>query len=405
MTEPDFPTAVEFDPRWDDEPYTMVPTEWGRSRLHWEDMGFLFWSRTHRRDFRFTETFMIGATPAGRDKVRAILRRLEKAGIIERRQDRDPKTGRITGSTFIVRYPAFGSSGPRTEKPSAGIDQAGQGVTAGQTGDGFTGDGKAVRGRGPAQTPDAPADPSTEKPSVDADQGIHYTLPGQSIDGFTGDGFPGDGKSATKKEQLKGNSPERKTTTTPGAAGTVEAGAGAEPDGSGSSSAPSGSEHHAAAVDLLRAAVDATAAQRLTSPETLSLVGCVAALLARGIPAASLRSQLAPVTSPSTTHPYARLTTRLEEIAAGVPNPLAATAAPAPLGVVDDPHGGRRLAYRPCGNRDCTGGGLAVKGGTGTFRRRIDPDTGALDRLCDHPVALQDGQIVTCHPDATLTTT
>jgi hypothetical protein len=396
-----FTTAVEFDPAWLDEPFTMVPTAWARMGLRWEDMGLLFWLRTHKKGFRFTETFMIAATPGGRDKVRAILQRLEKAGVIKRRKDRDA-AGRITGVTFIVLYPAFGTAGPWTDNPSLDRDQGKQGGAAGGTSDGSAVAGKAVLGSPPAEIDAPESTPSPEKPSMEADQAEHYRLPGQTYDGFPNDGKANDGKSATKKEQLKGKSPQRNTTTTSGAAGTVQVGAGAEPDGSGSSGSSPETEHHAAAVNLLRAAVDATAAQRLTAAQVSKLAQGVAALLAAGVSAASLRAQLAPVTSASTKYPFERLTKRIEEIAAGGTNPLAAPTKPSPTGVYVNPDGVRHLGYRPCGKGDCTGGGLAVGAGSAPYRRRIDPDTGGLDQLCDRPVTTLDGQTVPCHPDAVL---
>jgi hypothetical protein len=397
----DFSTALEFAPEWDDEPFAMVPTVWARMGLHWDDMGLLFWLRTHRKGFRFTETFMINATPGGRDKVRSILRRLEKAGLIKRRKDRDG-AGRITGTTFIVLFPAMGTTSPRTEKPSVDADQGERNDSAGQTGDGFAADGKPVNGPRPAEIDHSTSHPSTENPSVDTDQDEHTTSPGQSIDGFSNDGKPNDGKSATKEDQLKEKSLQKEKPLLPAADPNSRAADGTEPDGSGSSRFST--EHHDEAVAVLRAAVDPAAAKRLTAAESARLVDQVAGLLAAGTPGRDLRTQLAPVTSPSTTHPAARLSKRLDEIATGGTNPLAAPARPAAAGVDAHADGTRRLAYRPCGDPYCTGGDGAGNG-TARFRRRIDRETGRTDQLCDRLVTTRDGQTVTCHPDAALVTT
>jgi hypothetical protein len=393
----DFSTTLEFAPEWDDEPFTMVPTVWAREGLHWEDMGFLFWARTHRKGFRFTEQFMINATPGGRDKLRTILRRLEKAGKLDRRKDRGPD-GRITGTTLIVLFPSIRTTGQRTEKPSVDADQGERDASAGQTGSGFTVDGKPVNGQLPAETAERASKPSTEKPFVDADQGERDASAGRTSDGFSIAGSAVAGESATKKEQLKGIPSERKTTTTRGGANDAPAAGRTEPDGSGSSGIST--EHTDEALVVLRAAVDPTAAARLTAAESTRLVDRVAALLAAGTSSRELRAQLAPVTSSSTTHPAARLTARLEEIAAGGENPLAAPARQATAGVEIDSTGERHLKYRPCGARDCTGG-TGDGRGSGRYRRRIDPHTGHTNELCNRLVATRDGQKVTCHPDAT----
>jgi hypothetical protein len=399
----DFSTALEFAPEWDDEPFTMVPTQWAREGLYWEDMGFLFWLRTHRKGFRFTETFMVAATPGGRDKLRTILRRLEKEGKLQRRKDRDAR-GRVTGVTFIVPFPTFSAASQRPEKPSLAAEQAIHNGPAVQTDDGSSNDGKPVNGPQPAEMPTRQSGLTTENPSPDYDQGKHYEFPGQTNDGFSNDGKPNDGESTTKEEQLKGKSTQRETTTTTrGSAPTARTGAGAEPDGSGSSSGSSGI-HHGVAVAVLREAVDPTAARRLTSAEVEQLCQRVAALLEAGALGADLRAQLAPVTSSTTKYPFARLRDRLDEIAANGANPLTAARPSAP-GVAQHGDGSRRLTYRPCGHRDCTGGGSAVGAGSGPYRRRINAETGFSEGPCDHLVTTSDGQIVTCHPDAALTTT
>lgn len=114
-----------------DDPYVRTPLEWCRAGLHWEDLGLLTWLRSHRPGFRFTESFIINASPAGRDKVRVILRRLEQAGYLKRSKIRDAE-GKFRGAKLALRATAdpvvaalraAERTEPSTEKPSVDTDQ------------------------------------------------------------------------------------------------------------------------------------------------------------------------------------------------------------------------------------------------------------------------------------------
>ncbi|THV40564.1 hypothetical protein [Glycomyces buryatensis] len=114
-----------------DDPYVRTPLEWCRASLHWEDLGLLTWLRSHQPGFQFTESFIVNASPAGRDKVRVILRRLEKAGYLKRSKIRDAE-GKIRGAKLALRATAdpvvaalraAKRAEPSTENPSLGVEQ------------------------------------------------------------------------------------------------------------------------------------------------------------------------------------------------------------------------------------------------------------------------------------------
>ena len=69
--------------------------------LQFEDIGMLAWLTAWASDRDYiTEAEIIDASPAGRDRVRSSLRRLENAYMIERKRAR--ANGRVVGVTFKV---------------------------------------------------------------------------------------------------------------------------------------------------------------------------------------------------------------------------------------------------------------------------------------------------------------
>lgn len=70
--------------------------------LRFEDVGMLAWLMVHAgSETVITESVVIDASPAAREGVRSILRRLEAANLIERRRTRDAK-GRIAGVEYKI---------------------------------------------------------------------------------------------------------------------------------------------------------------------------------------------------------------------------------------------------------------------------------------------------------------
>lgn len=177
--------------------------------------------------------------------------------------------------------------------------------------------------------------------------------------------------------------------------------------------------HLSAAWHLLRAVVPAAAATRMQEDQREDLVARVARAIANGWTSALLTPRLNGTVNENTEFPYGLLRKRLGEITHNNPPQTAVAATPKgwgtppTTGATDDPtavveaapgvrllpDGTKQIRYRSCGDRHCTGGSGAGRG-TGTYRRRIDPDTGAADEYCDNPVALSDGRMTTCHPDA-----
>lgn len=78
-----------------------VPRKLPRN-LRFEDVGMLAWLMIHAGSKTvITEATIIDASPAQREGVRSILKRLEAANLLERRQTRDVK-GRIAGVEYKI---------------------------------------------------------------------------------------------------------------------------------------------------------------------------------------------------------------------------------------------------------------------------------------------------------------
>jgi hypothetical protein len=177
--------------------------------------------------------------------------------------------------------------------------------------------------------------------------------------------------------------------------------------------------HLTAAWHLLRAVVPGPAAARMQEDQRDDLVNRVARAIANGWTSALLTPRLNGTVNENTEFPYGLLRKRLTEItAAKAPSgpaeaPTAPWGTPPIPGATDDPtvvaeaapgvrllpDGTKHIRYRSCGDRYCTGGSGAGRG-TGTYRRRINPDTGDATDYCDNPITLSDGRMTTCHPDA-----
>lgn len=227
-------------------------------------------------------------------------------------------------------------------------------------------------------------------------------------------------KGALEEEQFKES---KQRTHTPAAA---EAPAEAEPEPDSVCDTPQDNPaepdvhdgHRQAAWNLLRAVVPKEAATRMTDNQRDDLVARVAVAIAKGWGSALLVPHLNATVNERTEYPYALLRKRLEEVtkeppqsaAASPADPWGHSSAPgstteatgfaeAAPGVRLLPDGSQQILYSSCGARDCTGGSGAGRG-IGTYRRRIDPDTGAANNYCDNAVTLRDKRITTCHPEA-----
>ena len=70
--------------------------------LYFEDIGMLAWLKIWTAEGSYiTESAIIDASPAQRERVRSSLKRLEAASLIERHRARDAK-GRIAGIEFTI---------------------------------------------------------------------------------------------------------------------------------------------------------------------------------------------------------------------------------------------------------------------------------------------------------------
>ncbi|WP_199043191.1 hypothetical protein [Glycomyces salinus] len=240
-----------------DDPYVRTPLEWCRAGLHWEDLGMLTWLRSHQPGFQFNEAFIVKASPAGRDKVRAILTRLEKAGFLKRTKVRDTG-GRIRGAKLTLRATADPvvaamraaqqpSDAPRTENPAEGTDQQ---EHAGQV-------------LGP------------EKPSEASDQGKH----GISAGGSLRTGSPAPVNPQQRKNTIKEPPPPTPSPKPQEAPIDAEA----RPEEAGEET----TDHHSAAAALVAALPGS-----LTAGQRHRLTKDAAARLASGWAAEALTAEL-----------------------------------------------------------------------------------------------------------------
>lgn len=135
--------AIDVDESYYEVLFSRVPVQLSRMNLHFEDLGVITWLLSHKPGLRITESFIVGGSPAGRDKVRAILRRLSEAGVIQRFQVRDEQ-GKMRQSVMrLMPVKAFLTD---DGKPVNGDNQAKQGVPPGETVDGKPVNGEPVNG-------------------------------------------------------------------------------------------------------------------------------------------------------------------------------------------------------------------------------------------------------------------
>jgi len=86
---------VELAPEWDDDGWFKFPRAFIRDqRLSWEARAVAAWMASHKtaRDgepFRFDVAYIVRSGPAGRDKIRGVLRELESLGYLDRQRERE----------------------------------------------------------------------------------------------------------------------------------------------------------------------------------------------------------------------------------------------------------------------------------------------------------------------------
>jgi hypothetical protein len=122
--------------------FTIISNAWMRdARLSWKAKGLLAYIAGHAPGHELSSEQIIAEGDDGRDAVRAGLRELEAAGYLVRRQRRGAG-GLVVGTDFELTDPRDGFS--VAGKPVPGPDQQERDVSAGQSSDGFSGDGESA---------------------------------------------------------------------------------------------------------------------------------------------------------------------------------------------------------------------------------------------------------------------
>src|SRR5699024_9874993 len=86
---------VELGPEWGADGWLEFPRALIRDqRLSWEARAVAAWMASHKtaRDgepFRFDVAYIVRSGPAGRDKIRGVLRELESLGYLDRQRERE----------------------------------------------------------------------------------------------------------------------------------------------------------------------------------------------------------------------------------------------------------------------------------------------------------------------------
>lgn len=81
---------TELSDDWADDPWFRFPRAFIRdARLTWECRAVAAWMASHDPSFRFTVDYIVRSGPAGRDKVRRIMKELETAGYLVRVRERN----------------------------------------------------------------------------------------------------------------------------------------------------------------------------------------------------------------------------------------------------------------------------------------------------------------------------
>ncbi|CAM5536093.1 hypothetical protein [Leifsonia shinshuensis] len=88
--------------------FAMISNSWLRDkRLSLEARGMLGYISTNRDDFELSEEDLIEASPAGRDKVRRIVRELKTYKYLVKKRVQDPVTGVFTGEIeWVLQDPS-----------------------------------------------------------------------------------------------------------------------------------------------------------------------------------------------------------------------------------------------------------------------------------------------------------
>lgn len=81
---------TELSEDWTDDPWFRFPRAFIRDeRLSWECRAVAAWMASHDPSFRFTVDYIVRSGPAGRDKIRRIMKELETAGYLVRVRERN----------------------------------------------------------------------------------------------------------------------------------------------------------------------------------------------------------------------------------------------------------------------------------------------------------------------------
>lgn len=106
---------------WADSGYFRFPNEFIRDRrLSWEARAVAAWMASHKVGFRFDVAYIVRCGPAGRDRVRRMMRELEDAGYLVRDRERnnDGSFGRIVHKLHPRPVAQNCTSDPAPENPS-----------------------------------------------------------------------------------------------------------------------------------------------------------------------------------------------------------------------------------------------------------------------------------------------
>jgi hypothetical protein len=384
--------------------FVRYPRPFARMKLTADETAIIIQMLSHKPGHRVNIAFLReNIEGLSRDKCYAAIKRLDERGILNRRRLQDGD-GKFTGMhyellpppEYLVIAKALADAddddhGPTDTTPLPGIQEMDE----------------------PRISPPLPEpqemDPTSENTPETKQNPRSEPLPDQP---YTAEPYTA---GATQRESIKKEEKKQKEdlslqAPTPAPAPPAEPRESIEPE---NNTAHGG--HVLAAQRILRDTVPAPVAAKLSDSQRNHVVSLVADLLATGWAGAHLRARLDGKVTAAAHTPYVILRDYLQGMAAETPqesqqghgDPWGTnTASP---GVHDDDeaapgvrllaNGERQIRYSSCGARDCTGGSGAGRG-IGTYRRRIDPETGSADERCSNPVTLSDGRITTCHPDA-----
>lgn len=117
--------------------FTVVPNAWLRDRrLSYKAKGLMVYIASHAAGYALSQEQMIAESGDGRSAVRSGLAELEQAGYLTRIQVRDPETGRMDATDWILGDPPGAISAP-------GSDQEERDVSAGHVQGRFPVDGES----------------------------------------------------------------------------------------------------------------------------------------------------------------------------------------------------------------------------------------------------------------------